>query len=225
MEDREFLTAKEALDRSVGDISGLRVIDIGCGSGRVTEIIVGMGAHVTGVEPNPDALRRARDSGRATYMEGTGEETGQPDDAFDLAVFSESLHHARDRFAAIEEAARIVRPGGRIVVIEPEAPDPIYEVARYIDDEAPVYADAQNAIAALVSSGRADRAAPLLYAAKYRVSNAQEMLEEMLSVDPDRDLDEWDRPSYETAFDRAFTSDDTGGYLPYWQRLDLITLR
>lgn len=225
MQQRDFLTISEALDRAVGDISGLEVIDIGCGSGRATEILVGMGAKVTGVEPNADALRRAREGGRATYLEGTGEETGQPDDAFDIAVFSESLHHARDRFAAIEEAARIVCPGGRIVVIEPEAPDPIYEVARYIDDEAPVYADAQNAIAALASSGRADRAAPLLYAAKYRVSSAQEMLEEMLSVDPGRALDAGDRPSYEEAFDRAFTRDDTGGYLPYWQRLDLLTLR
>lgn len=116
MEDRELLTVKEAPDRGAGAISELKVIDIGCGSGRVTENLVGMGAHVTGVEPNFDALRRARDSGRATYLEDTGEETGQPDDTFDIAVFSESLHHARNRFVAIEQAARIVSPGGRITV-------------------------------------------------------------------------------------------------------------
>jgi len=225
MDQREFLSIPEAFQRSVGDIAGLDVIDIGCGSGCVSEQLVLLGATVTGIEPNPDFLERARESGKATYLAGTGENTGQPDDAFDISVFSESLHHAQDRFAATQEAVRITKPGGRIVVIEPQAPDPIYGVARFIDDEAPVYADAQNAIAALVASDRVTRAKPLLYAAKYRVANAQEMLDQMTAVDRVRRLDHRDRPAYERAFAKAYRIDETGGYLPYWQRLDVLTLR
>ncbi|MDU8928613.1 class I SAM-dependent methyltransferase [Alisedimentitalea sp. MJ-SS2] len=203
MNKRDFLSIPEAMARSVGDIAGLDVIDIGCGRGQVTEELVLLGANATGIEPNPAFLQCARDSGRATFLAGTGEQTGLPDNAFGLAVFSESLHHAQDRFAAMKEAARIVKPGGRLVVIESEAPDPIYEVARYIDDEAPVYAEAQNAIAALVTSGSAVRAETLYYAAKYRGETAQDMLDQMAAVDGSRSLAPGDRPPYEQAFAKA----------------------
>lgn len=222
MKDREFLEISDALARAVGDLSGLDVIDIGCGGWHATEALVSLGANATGVDSNSDFLKRARKMGQADYVAGTREDTGQPESAYDIVIFVESLHHAQDRFAAMEEAARIVRLGGRIVVIEPEAPDPIYETARFIDDESPVYADAQHAIAALVASGRATRARPLLYAAKYRVANAQEMLDAMTSFDSRRSLKESDRPAYENAFNEAFRTDDAGGYLPFWQRLDVL---
>jgi ubiquinone/menaquinone biosynthesis C-methylase UbiE len=225
LENRIHLSVYEAFARTLGDLSGLDAVDIGCGSGRVTGVLVSLGARVTGVEPNAEALGRARETVRARFVAGSGEATGLADAAFDIAVFGESLHHAQDRFAALEEAVRIVRPGGRIVVVEPQAPDPIYDVARFIDDEAPVYQDARNAIAAIVAQGRATRRPPLLFAGKYRVASPQGMLNDMCAVDAGRSLDEADRPAYEKAFYAALRRDEEGPFLPYWQRLDILHLQ
>lgn len=225
MMNRDFLDLDTAITAALGDLAGLRAVDLGCGAGRAARVLAAMGAEVTGLDPNAEAVAAARARGGARYLVAPAEATGLPTAAFDLAFFAESLHHADDRDAALAEAARIVRPGGRIAVLEPEAGDPIHAAACLVDDEAPVYADAARALAALVAAGRAWRAAPLHYAAKYRAAGPQALLDDMLAVDPCRRLDPADRPAFEAAFHAACRSDAQGRYLPYWQRLDVLTLR
>lgn len=220
---REFLNFATVVERMLGDLTGLKVVDIGSGTGPVTRRLAQFGADVVGVEPNADvvAMAEAKGGGPA-YVTAPAEATGLGDGAFDLAFFSNSLHHVPDMAAGLREACRITRAGGRIAVMEPEAPDPFFPIMRHIDDESAVYTQAQAALADAVSAGLLRRTGNLHYAAKYRVASLQAMLENLITVDSGRSLADDDRPAAEAAFADAFVPDEKGGYIPTWSRLDVF---
>ncbi|MEU1198258.1 methyltransferase domain-containing protein [Streptomyces sp. NPDC005813] len=108
---------------------GDRVLDVGCGTGHLTRHMaarVGPEGAVTGVDPSPPVLayaRRKRVRGRAapcTYREGVAERLDFPDASFDTVVTSLMLHHlpADPRLVALREMCRVLRPGGRLLVVE-----------------------------------------------------------------------------------------------------------
>ncbi|MEJ8573810.1 class I SAM-dependent methyltransferase [Microbaculum marinum] len=227
--DREFLPFDTVLARALGDLAGLAVADIGCGSGAVTRRLARLGAEVTGVEPNAAQVAVAEEKGaeekgsRPRYVVAPAEATGLEPESFDLALFSRSLHHAGDMAAALAEARRIVRPGGRIAVLEPEAAGPFHPVMAFVDDEAPVYAQAQAALDAAVAAGDLTRAASLRFATKCRARDAEAMLADLITVDNGRSLADADRPAFEAAFAAALVPDDKGGHIPDFSRIDVFT--
>lgn len=223
MPERAFLSFNAVIAQVLGDISGLKLVDIGCGSGAITRKLAQLGATVTGIDPNTAAIEQAQEEeGGPTYRVAHAEELGLPDGSCDIAFFSNSLHHVDDMAAALAQAYRIVSPGGRIAVMEPEAHDPFLPVMRFIHDETVVYEVAQKAVQALAVSGGATRDQSLFYAGKFRVSSAQELIDSLIQVDPDRSLDDADRPAFEAAFEAALKSDDEGSYLEHWQRIDVL---
>ena len=103
----------------VGDVSGKRVIDLGCGEGRFCRMLAARGAEVLGVDLQPAFIEyaEARKGEREKYLVGDMEELqGVPDGAFDLAVSYISLVDVPDMLAAINQAARVLKPGGRLLV-------------------------------------------------------------------------------------------------------------
>ncbi len=76
---------------------GRRVIEIGCGDGRLTLRLAGLGARVHAMDPDPKRIRAARRSlprrfaERVRYRVGRAERLNLPDQSFDLAVFAWSL--------------------------------------------------------------------------------------------------------------------------------------
>lgn len=86
----------EAL-RSVADWRGKRVVEIGCGGGRLTERLAGLGAWVEASDPNGEAIAAARESLPRRFAEkvcftvGQAERLGHRDASFDTAVFAWSL--------------------------------------------------------------------------------------------------------------------------------------
>ena len=85
----------EALRRLV-DFRGKDVIDIGCGDGRTTRQIALTAASVLGVDPDADAIARARDAARdeangITFMAADAVTLDLPPAGFDVVVFSRSL--------------------------------------------------------------------------------------------------------------------------------------
>ena len=83
----------EALQR-IGDWRGNRVIEIGCGDGRLTLRLAGLGAVVHAIDPHAEAIRMARKNRpkkfarRIRYRVGQAEHLEQREASFDLAVFS-----------------------------------------------------------------------------------------------------------------------------------------
>ena len=82
---------------AVADWRGTRVVEIGCGKGRLTVRLAGLGAWVEASDPNADAIAAARESlpkrfaERVRFTVGRADRLGHPDASFDMAVFAWSL--------------------------------------------------------------------------------------------------------------------------------------
>jgi SAM-dependent methyltransferase len=139
------------------DLGARSVIDMGCGDGAIAEALAGKGFDVTGVEPAADMLvlarRRLPD---ATLLQGCAEDLDAGPATYDVAYFVNSLHHvaeARMRDALLN-AARMIRPGGRLLVVEPMPEGSFFCTMRPVEDETAIREAAARTIEALVSEGR-----------------------------------------------------------------------
>ena len=140
--------------------AGLRIIDIGCGEGDLTRALALLGAELSGIDPHEGRIERARAAAaeagvKIAFEVAAGEDLPYADGAFDVALLSNSLHHvAEDRMAAtINEAARMVRPGGLLDAMEPVPRGPYFEVQSLWNDETANRARAYDEIGAAAKLG------------------------------------------------------------------------
>ncbi|MCL2091915.1 MAG: methyltransferase domain-containing protein [Micrococcales bacterium] len=100
--------------------AGCRVLDVGCGTGRLLSLLAERGAVGSGVEIAPEMVAVARRANpQMDIRQGTAEDLPFADATSDLVVTCLAYHHldAPERFLA--EAARVLVPQGRLVVAEP----------------------------------------------------------------------------------------------------------
>jgi SAM-dependent methyltransferase len=109
----------------LGDVTGQRVLDAGCGPGLYAEELVRRGASVVGFDESPEMVRLARhrlaQRGLGDAAEFRVQDLGRPidwadDGSFDLAVMALVIHHVDDRVGALREICRVLRSLGRLVV-------------------------------------------------------------------------------------------------------------
>jgi SAM-dependent methyltransferase len=101
-----------------GELRGQRVLDVGCGTGAVASALAERAAaKVWGIEPSAEMLTmaRARVPAGVGLKQGSAEALPFRDEWFDRVLFSLSIHLV-DRPAALAESARVLVPGGRIVI-------------------------------------------------------------------------------------------------------------
>ena len=95
-------------------------LDVGCGEGLLVQRLAPLFTTVTGIDPDPDAVARTRDRLRgapgATVALSSFADFDVADGRFDLIAFVATLHHM-DLHPALAKAARLLRPGGRLVVV------------------------------------------------------------------------------------------------------------
>ena len=94
-----------------------KALDVGCGEGRFCRMLKLQGVDVTGIDPTPAliAAARARDADGA-YLQAAAERLPFGDEAFDLVVSYLSLIDIPDFHAAILEMARVLNPGGALLI-------------------------------------------------------------------------------------------------------------
>jgi SAM-dependent methyltransferase len=105
---------------SIGDVDGLDVVELGCGTAYLSAWLAKRGARPVGVDPTPAQLETARRMMRETgiefpLVEAQGEQVPLADASFDLAISEYGASLWADPYQWIPEAARLLRPGGRLV--------------------------------------------------------------------------------------------------------------
>jgi SAM-dependent methyltransferase len=113
---RRYVLDPVMLPRAVAG-SPKNALDVGCGEGRFCRMLKSCGVKVVGIDPTPAliAAARARDV-RGIYLKARAERLPFRDDAFDLVVSYLSLIDIPDVEAAIPELARVLRPGGTLLI-------------------------------------------------------------------------------------------------------------
>jgi ArsR family transcriptional regulator len=126
--------------RALGHLlSALDVADVGCGEGHLTLEIAAWARHVTGIDRSDDVLERAKAmSGRrrvenVTWRKGDLARVPLRDESIDLVVFSQSLRYATDIERALAETSRVLRPGGRVLILDLKEHDQTWVQARFGD--------------------------------------------------------------------------------------------
>jgi len=114
--------------RRAGLREGHRLLDVGIGTGLVAREAVGIvGAPdlLVGVDPSPGMLERARATLPADVqlVEGTAEAIPFPDASFDFVSMGYALRHIGDLASAFREFHRVLRPGGRLCLLEITKPE------------------------------------------------------------------------------------------------------
>jgi ArsR family transcriptional regulator len=100
------------------------IADLGAGEGTLSQLLAQRAKHVIAVDNSPRMVefgtQLAREHGVANLEFRLGDLEAPPiaDASVDLALFSQALHHAQKPARAVAEAARILRPGGRLVILD-----------------------------------------------------------------------------------------------------------
>lgn len=110
--------------------AGARILEYGCGPGSLAFDLAREGYDVTGIDISPVAIEiataRAAEEGlsdRARFVVMNAESMDFDDDTFDVVCGSGIIHHL-DLDLALPEVNRVLRPGGRVVFVEPLAHNP-----------------------------------------------------------------------------------------------------
>jgi SAM-dependent methyltransferase len=106
----------------LGDVAGLDVVELGCGTAYFSAWLARRGARVVGVDPTAAQLATARRMQAELglefpLVEAFAEEVPLPDASFDLALSEYGASIWADPYRWIPEAARLLRPGGRLVFL------------------------------------------------------------------------------------------------------------
>src|SRR3990172_5308886 len=107
------------VQRVVAPQPGWQVLDVGCGRGHLTMRLQELGCDATGVDANPQAAAVAVTSGIETMR---AERLGFPDGTFDLVVSVHAIEHIPPLEQTLAEMARVLKPGGRLLLIYPAEP-------------------------------------------------------------------------------------------------------
>lgn len=144
--------------RTLGDVHGRAILDVGCGIGLVDGHLVGRFSEVAGVDVSSEELEiAAADHPEVSYALSHTTRIPHPNDRFDIVFAACVLHHAprADQPRLIAEMARVAKPGGLVIVFEHNPLNPLTRrvVSRVAFDEGVTLVRPAEVVALLRQSG------------------------------------------------------------------------
>lgn len=123
-----------AVARWLGDVRGLKILELGCGCGEASVYFAKRGAAVTATDVSPGMLQltervAAHHGTRVETRVASSDELPFADASFDVVYGANVLHHS-DLPRAVAEAHRVLKPGGRACFWDPVAYNPVINVYR-----------------------------------------------------------------------------------------------
>ena len=105
-------------------VPAISIVDLGAGEGMISQLLAGRAKKVICVDSSKSMVRLGSDLAKRKgltnleYKLGDIEKVPLPDKSIDLALMSQSLHHAQKPEVALAEACRVLKPGGQLIVID-----------------------------------------------------------------------------------------------------------
>ncbi|WP_022909140.1 class I SAM-dependent methyltransferase [Aestuariimicrobium kwangyangense] len=128
--------ARPAVLDLLGDVTGRRILDAGCGSGPLLGDLRERGASVAGFDASPEMIRLAQQrlgDDAALQVADLSQSLPYGDESFDDALAVLVLHYLEDWSGPLQELRRVLKPGGRLVVVvnHPAIPLVMYPEVNY----------------------------------------------------------------------------------------------
>ena len=111
---------------------GMRLLDVGCGTGLSRQIYTNKKTDFVGIDLSAEALRiAAAKFSNDTWLQGDACAIPYDDQQFDVVCFSGVLHHIADFGQALREGYRVLRPGGYVFAYDPNLLHPAMAIFRH----------------------------------------------------------------------------------------------
>ncbi|HHY85626.1 MAG TPA: class I SAM-dependent methyltransferase [Verrucomicrobia bacterium] len=111
---------KQALRRA-GLAPGMKLLDVACGTGLVIKAALELGlppGDIMGVDPSRGMLEQGRRRQGVALLQGRGERIPARDGSFDFVSMGYALRHVEDLRTLFDELHRVLKPGGRLLIME-----------------------------------------------------------------------------------------------------------
>jgi SAM-dependent methyltransferase len=131
--ERGWATLKRGFERLVRPRGGLRLLDLGCGTGQSAKLYLDRAERYVGCDLSFASLAIARRERRGPHW-ANGDATRLPfaESSLDAVCFSSILHHLPENYVdALREAHRVVRPGGFVFAFDPNVLHPAMALLRH----------------------------------------------------------------------------------------------
>jgi SAM-dependent methyltransferase len=175
---------------SVCDLQGRSIVDVGAGDGTFSRQLDLAGASVTAVEIDPIKVSRAENSlpSNINVLVGRAESLPVDNCSQDLACFFFSLHHVPVDLqdAAFDEVLRVLKPTGRLHIVEPYPYGSMFDVVRMVEDETAVRTHSHKILSRLGQGNRFRLLAHNDYVLTREYPSFDEFFDKIVRPDPER---------------------------------------
>ncbi|MBN9673870.1 class I SAM-dependent methyltransferase [Roseibium aggregatum] len=205
--------------QSVFDLKKKAVADIGAGTGAFSLQLLECGARVSAVEIDPEKVARLMSKlpPEIRVLQGRAEALPLADRSQDLLCFFFSFHHVpmQVQDLALEENLRVLKPEGRLHVVEPFPYGSMFDVVRMVEDETEVRTNSHAIMERLDQAGGAFEAVGKTeYTLSRPYPDFETFLKQVVLVDPARSrVFEENRSAIEKRFEEALDRTPEGCFL------------
>ena len=145
MKDNSNTTIADKISQFTS-LGNKKVLEIGCGNGRITSFLANKPRTLVAIEPDSKKIKEAKEKiAKVSFLMASGEKLAFSKASFDLIIFTLSLHHQNSK-AAMTEAIRVLKEEGEILVIEPTIKGEVQRAFSLVGDENQELINAQRAI-------------------------------------------------------------------------------